>query len=150
TPIGDVPLGLCQFDFGGFWSLVPEEERNIGYVELTHRLSDRVDSRVEFHIADNEAFSNTSPSFPFARFPIVEVTHPDNLYGPDVQVIGCLIGAGAQQCEGVYKITKRRIAETLSGEEGVAWQWEFGDQFTENDFVIAAPDVLVDRFSASI
>lgn len=150
TPIGDVPLGLCQFDFGSFWSLVPEEERNIGYVELTHRLSDRVDSRVEFHIADNEAFSNTSPSFPFARFPIVEVTHPDNPYGTDVQFIGRLIGAGGQPFESSYKSTTRRIAGTLSGDAGDAWNWEFGVQFSENDFVIAAPDVLVDRFSASI
>src|SRR5690606_7262582 len=40
TPIGDVPLGLCQFDFGEFWSIVPREERTAAYVELTHQLTD--------------------------------------------------------------------------------------------------------------
>src|SRR5690606_16703733 len=32
TPVGEVPLGLCQFDFGSFWSLVPREERNKAYL----------------------------------------------------------------------------------------------------------------------
>src|SRR5690606_24545516 len=150
TPIGDVPLGLCQFDFGSFWSLVPEEERNIGYLELTHQLSDRVDARVEFHVADNDAASNTSPSFPFARFPVVQVTHPDNPYGTDVQFIGRLIGAGGEPIESRYQSTTRRLAGTLSGDAGDAWSWELGVQYSENDFFIAAPDVLVDRFDAAI
>src|SRR5690606_33511173 len=150
TPIGTIPLGLCQFDFGSFWSLVPEEERNIGYFELTHQMSDRVEGRVEFHVADNEAFSNTSPSFPFARFPLVAATHPDNPYGTDVQFIGRLIGAGGEPIESSYQSTTRRIAGTLSGDAGDAWSWELGVQFSENDFLVAAPDVLVDRFSAAI
>ena len=150
TPIGTVPLGLCQFDFGSFWSLVPEEERNIGYLQLTHQMSDRVEGRVEFHVADNEARSNTSPSFPFARFPLVQVTHPDNPYGTDVQFIGRLIGAGGEPIESRYQSTTRRLAGTLSGDAGEAWSWELGVQYSENDFFIAAPDVLVDRFDAAI
>ncbi len=150
TPIGNVPLGLCQFDFGSFWSLVPEETRNTAYFELTHVLSERVDGRVELHVADNEAISNTSPSFPFARFPLIEAAHPDNPYGTDVQFIGRLIGAGGVPFESRYDSTTRRIAGTLSGDFGTGWSWEFGAQYSENDFKIAAPDVLVDQFDAAL
>src|SRR5690606_3921835 len=149
TPIGDIPLGLCQFDFGEFWSLVPREERNIGYVEVTHRFTDRLDGRLEFHFADNEAASNTSPSFPFSRFPVVAATHPDNPFGTDVQFIGRLIGAGGTPFESSYESTTRRLAAVLSGGADV-WAWELGAQLSENDFIVAAPDVLVDRFDAAI
>src|SRR5690606_32511988 len=150
TPIGDIPLGLCQFDFGEFWSLVPREERNIGYLELTHRLTDRLDGRLEFHVADNEAFSNTSPSFPFTQFPLVAVDHPDNPFGTEVQFIGRLIGAGGTPIESRYESTTRRLAGSLAGDVNDVWTWEFGIQLSENDFLVAAPDVLVDRFEAAI
>jgi iron complex outermembrane recepter protein len=150
TPIGAVPLGLCQFDFGSFWSLVPREERNIGYLELTHRISDDLDARIEFHIADNEAYSNTSPSFPFARFPVVAATHPDNPYGSNVQFLGRLIGAGGTPIESMYESTTRRFSGSLNGHVGEAWSWQLGVQHSENDFLVAAPDVLVDRFDAAM
>ena len=150
TPIGDIPLGLCQFDFGEFWSLVPREERNIGYLELTHQMTDRLEGRLELHVADNEAFSNTSPSFPFAQFPPVAVTHPDNPFGTNVQFIGRLIGAGGTPIESRYESTTRRFAGSLSGSVNDVWTWQFGAQFSENDFFVAAPDVLVDRFNAAM
>ncbi|HEY5624376.1 MAG TPA: TonB-dependent receptor plug domain-containing protein, partial [Gammaproteobacteria bacterium] len=34
TPAGDVPIGLCQFDFGGFFSIVPEEERAAAFLQV--------------------------------------------------------------------------------------------------------------------
>lgn len=150
TPIGEVPLGLCQFDFGEFWSLVPREERNIAYLELTHDFSERLSGRLEYHIADNEAFSNTSPSFPFAQFPVVSAAHPDNPYGVDVQFIGRLIGAGGAPIESAYQSTTRRFAGTLSGNLSDTWTWEVGAQLSENDFAVSAPDVLVDRFQAAM
>ncbi|MFS8609559.1 MAG: TonB-dependent receptor, partial [Gammaproteobacteria bacterium] len=150
TPIGDIPLGLCQFDFGEFWSLVPREERNTGYLEVTHQFTDRLDGRLEFHIADNEAASNTSPSFPFSRFPVVAASHPDNPFGTDVQFIGRLIGAGGTPFESSYESTTRRLAAVLSSDGNDVWAWELGVQLSENDFAVAAPDVLVDRFDAAI
>ena len=50
--------------------------------------------RLELHVADNEALRNNSPSFPFAAFPNVAASHPDNPYGTDVRFIGRIIGAG--------------------------------------------------------
>jgi outer membrane receptor protein involved in Fe transport len=150
TPIGPVPLGLCQFDFGSFWSLVPREQRNIGYVELTHSFGDRVEGRFEFHIADNDAFRNNSPSFPFAQFPVVVATHPDNPYGTNVQFIGRLIGAGGTPIESEHLSDTRRFAGSLSGSVNGVWDWETGVQWSENDFFVTAPDVLADRFALAL
>src|SRR5690606_22599188 len=142
--------GACQFDFGSFWSVVPREERNIGYLQLAHRLTDHLDGRLEFHVADNEAFRNNSPSFPFARFPLVSATHPDNPYGTNVQFIGRLIGAGNTPIESEHRSTTRRLAGSLTGQVGDVWAWEFSAQFSENDFFVSAPDVLVDRFELAM
>ncbi len=32
SPSGPINIGLCEFDFGGFYSLVPKETRNSAYV----------------------------------------------------------------------------------------------------------------------
>ena len=55
SPSGDIGIGLCQFDFGSSFSLVPEEERASAYLELTHAFSDRLDGRLELHATNNDA-----------------------------------------------------------------------------------------------
>ena len=73
---------------------MPKESRASGYLELTHEFNDVVEGKLEFHVADNDASRNNSPSFPFAAFPTVAASHPDNPYGSDVRFIGRIIGAG--------------------------------------------------------
>ena len=102
SPIGAIPIGLCQFDFGGFYSIVPEEQRSSAFVEVTHAFGDTLQGRLEAHVADNEALRNNSPSFPFAAFPTVAASHPDNPYGSDVRFIGRIIGAGGVPIESVH------------------------------------------------
>ncbi|HEU4617518.1 MAG TPA: TonB-dependent receptor, partial [Gammaproteobacteria bacterium] len=150
TPIGPVPLGLCEFDFGSFWSLVPRETRNLGYLELSHSFDNGLEGRVEFHVADNDAFRNNSPSFPFAQFPVVAASHPDNPYGTNVQFIGRLIGAGGTPIESEHRSDTRRLAATLTGGVANVWAWEAGLQWSENDFFVTAPDVLADRFALAM
>jgi outer membrane receptor protein involved in Fe transport len=150
SPIGAIPIGLCQFDFGSFYSIVPKEQRGSAFVELRQRLTDTLEGRVEFHIADNEASRNNSPSFPFAAFPTVAASHPDNPYGTDVRFIGRIIGAGGTALTSTHDSTTRRFAGSLTGSIGYDWVWEIGAQFSQNDFDVAAPDVLVDRFNLAI
>ncbi len=150
SPIGNIPIGLCQFDFGGFYSIVPEEERSSAFAEVRHELGDNLQGRIEAHIADNEARRYNSPSFPFAAFPTVAATHPDNPYGSDVRFIGRIIGAGGLAVESVHNSDTYRIAGTLTGTVNNTWLWEVGLQHSENDFFVSAPDVLVDRFNAAI
>ena len=150
SPIGPIPIGLCQFDFGDFFSIVPEETRTTAFVEATHEFGDTLQGRVEVHFADNEALRNNSPSFPFAAFPTVAATHPDNPYGSDVRFIGRIIGAGGTPIESVHNSDTARIAAALTGTIDDTWVWEIGLQHSENDFFVAAPDVLVDRFNRAI
>ena len=150
SPIGPIPLGLCEFDFGGFYSIVPKEKRGSAYFELTHDFSSRLHGRLELHVANNDASRNNSPSFPFAAFPTVAATHPDNPYGTDVRFIGRVIGAGGTAVESIHNSETTRFVASLNGTLGNEWVWEGAVQHSENDFYVAAPDVLVDRFDLAI
>jgi iron complex outermembrane recepter protein len=146
SPIGPIPIGLCQFDFGGYYSLVPEEERLSAYLEVDHDFSDRVNGRLELHYADNEASRNNSPSFPFAAFPTVPATHPDNPFGSAVNFIGRVIGAGGVASPSIHESETWRFAATVAGDVNDNWSWEAGLTTSANDFLVTAEDVLVDRF----
>ena len=150
SPIGTIPIGLCEFDFGGFYSIVPREKRASAYFELTHDFSDTLHGRIEAHIANNDARRNNSPSFPFAAFPTVAATHPDNPYGTDVRFIGRVIGAGGTATESIHNSDTTRFVASLNGTLGRNWVWEGAIQNSRNDFYVAAPDVLVDRFDLAI
>jgi outer membrane receptor protein involved in Fe transport len=149
-PLPQIPVGLCQFDFGRFYSLVPEEERASAYVEVSHDFSDRLRMRFELHNADNEASRNNSPSFPFAQFPAVSVTHPDNPYGTSVNFIGRVAGAGATTSPSIHESDTTRASVSLSGDFGEDWSWDVGVTNSTNDFAVAAEDVLIDRFGLAI
>jgi iron complex outermembrane receptor protein len=150
SPGGIIPIGLCQFDFGGFYSIVPEETRTSAFAEITHAFGDTLQGRLELHLADNEALRNNSPSFPFAAFPTIAASHPDNPYGSDVRFIGRIIGAGGVPIESVHNSDTWRIAGSLNGSLRNTWDWDLGAQISENDFFVSAPDVLIDRFDNAI
>jgi outer membrane receptor protein involved in Fe transport len=150
SPAGAIPIGLCRFDFGEFWSIVPEEQRASAYFELTHLFTDDIEARVELHLADNEAKRFNSPSFPFAAFPTVAASHPDNPYGADVRFIGRLVGAGGTAIESIHNSDTWRLAATLTGTIRDDLIWEASVQLSENEFFLRAPDVLVDRFDDAI
>ena len=128
SPIGAIPIGLCQFDFGDFYSIVPEETRSSAFAEVTHAFGDTLQGRLEVHVADNEALRNNSPSFPFAAFPTVAASHPDNPYGSDVRFIGRIIGAGGVPIESIHNSDTWRVAASLTGSADNIWVWEIGAQ----------------------
>ena len=150
SPIGNIDLGACGFDFGDFFSLVPEEEKTSVYLQVQHDFSDSVTGSAEFHYATNEATRNNSPSFPFARFPTVPATHPDNPFGTNVLFIGRVLGAGATAKQSTHDSDTTRFAADLVGDFNASWGWDVGVQYSKNDFNVNAPDVLVDRFNAAI
>lgn len=150
TPAGDVPIGLCQFDFGDFYSLVPEEQRAAAFLKVDHAFSDRLTADVEIHVADNEATRNNSPSFPFARFPTVPASHPDNPYGTDVSFIGRTIGAGGTASPTVHESDTWRVAADIEGDINDDWTFEIGVTLSENEFAVSAQDTLIDRFGLAI
>jgi outer membrane receptor protein involved in Fe transport len=150
SPAGPINVGLCEFDFGGYYSLVPEETRNSAYVELRRQMKRGLVGRLEYHLANNDASRNNSPAFPFAAFPVIAASHPDNPYGSDVRFIGRAVGAGGAASESIHDSDTRRFAGSLTGNIGDSWVWEIGTQYSDNDFFVQASDVLVDRFNLAI
>jgi hypothetical protein len=150
SPSGAIPIGLCQFDFGDFYSLVPEETRHSGYVALRSNLGRRLFGQLEYHVARNQAARSNSPSFPFSTFPEVPATHPDNPFGTEALYVGRLQGSGGAAAKSLHDSDTRRISASLSSEINDAWRWELGIQRSENDFVVVATDVLADRFNLAI
>ena len=150
TPIGPIPIGLCQFDFGRFYSIVPEEERASAYLEVSHFFGESMSGRLELHTAENEASRNNSPSFPFAQFPSVPGNHPDNPYGTSVNFIGRVAGAGGVASPSIHESDTTRIAASIQGDIGDRWAWDIGVTNSTNDFAVFAQDVLIDRFGLAI
>lgn len=150
APGGSIDIGLCQFDFGDYYSIVPKESRTSGYLEMTHRFTDTLDGRFEVHAVNNRAERNNSPSFPFAQFPAVPATHPDNPFGSEVLFIGRLIGPAGPSSVSTHNSDTRRIALALSGEAGERWRWDADAQWSGNKIFIKAEDVLADRFALAI
>jgi iron complex outermembrane recepter protein len=150
TPIGTVPLGLCEFDFGSFYSLVPKETRDNAFAEITRAMEHGLQGRIEVHFARNDAERNNSPSFPFAAFPVIPATHPDNPYGADVQFIGRLVGAGGSPSKTLHESDTWRLAASLLGSIGKTWDFDLGTTFSGNTFYVQANDVLKDRFNAAL
>jgi iron complex outermembrane recepter protein len=149
-PAGPILIGLCVFDFGDYYSLVPEETRASGYVELRHRFSSTLSTRLELHAVNNRAERNNSPTFPFARFPGVPATHPDNPFGTNALFIGRLVGAGGTASPSTHNSDTRRFAGTLSGQIGASWFWDVDLQWSENKSFVGAEDVLADRFALAM
>lgn len=149
-PIGEIPVGLCQFDFGDFYALVPEERQRSGYFGLTSDLGNSIEARADFHTAENESLRSNSPSFPFADFPRIVATHPDNPFGTEVLFIGRLLGSHGLAAESLHKSDTRRGSLGLSGDLSERWTWNTGMQRSTNTFIVAASDVLADRFDLAV
>ena len=150
SPSGDIGIGLCQFDFGSSFSLVPEEERASAYLELTHDFSDRLDGRLELHVTNNDALRYNSPSFPKTERTPVSVNHPDNPYGTDVLWIGRMIGGGGTPSLTTHDSRTWRIAASLTGDFNDTWGWDAGLQRSENNFALTAEDTVSDRMRSAL
>ena len=150
SPEGDIGIGSCQFDFGEFWHLIPEEQRTSAYLELTHNFSDRLDGRLELHWAENSVERNNSPSFPKTEATPISVNHPDNIYGADVRWVGRMIGGGGTAATSIHDSDTWRMAASLTGDINDRWGWDAGVQLSENEFFNAVEDTLVDRLRSAL
>lgn len=150
SPSGDIGIGLCQFDFGSYFSLVPEEERVSAYVELNHAFGDGLDGRLELHLTDNEALRNNSPSFPITERNPISVNHPDNPFGTDVLWIGRVIGGGGTAGPTVHDSMTWRVAGSLTGDFNDDWGWDVGFQRSRNEFFVGAEDTVKDRLYSAL
>ena len=150
SPAGEIGVGLCRFDFGSFFNIVPEEERVSAYAEVTHDFGDQAQGRLELHLTDNAAVRTNSPSFPVTERLPVSAHHPDNPYGSDVLWIGRVIGGGGTPSLTTHDSLTWRLAASLSGDFSGDWGWDIGFQRSRNEFLFGVEDTVRDRLYSAL
>ena len=68
-------VGLCQFDFGDFFNLVPDEERINLYAQADYDITDSISFSLDGSYTTFESIRNNSPSLPFLQTAIVGRMH---------------------------------------------------------------------------
>ncbi len=149
TPAGIPDVGLCRFDFGDFFNLVPEEERLTVYAQGSYELSDSVTWKAEFSYADNSAIRGNSPTFPFLQSALVPSTNPNNIFGSTVLFFGRAIGNGGAVSPNNIDSETWRASTSLTGDlDNGAWELSF--THAENDYLVATEDTITDRFQCAL
>jgi iron complex outermembrane receptor protein len=180
VPPGTFPIGACQFDFGKFFTLVPDEERIQFYTTVSHKFSESLEWFAEVAYADISAERRNSPSFPITTTPVVcgngslgafmappfnidgtEFTcgdfapHPDNVlgaggFGADLLFIGRIAGSGGSPLISYHDSETRRLATGLSGDIDENWNWDVDISDSSNQFELRAADTLAREFQLAL
>ncbi|MBN1379761.1 MAG: TonB-dependent receptor [Gammaproteobacteria bacterium] len=150
VPSEAYPLGLCRFDFGGFYSLVPKETRLQFYTSFSANISDKLRFESEIAYADNKAERNNSPSFPITNLPSVADYHPDNPFDVDVSFIGRPMGSGSQPMLSSHESDTLRIVAALEGQMTETWIWSANITHSRNEFDLSAKDTLANEFQTAL
>jgi len=142
-------VGACQFDFGPFFALVPQERRIQGYAKVTHRITDQAEFYGEFGFARNRAKRNTS------NFPTTSPLQilPNNPFNPLPGAASILVGRspGFRQAEDFFTDRPNpnffehdtfRVVAGLTGDVGESWYYDVSFLHATNAFDFSATDGL--------
>ena len=147
--------GLCGFDFGDFFNLVPEEDRINLFGTVTHRFGDDSEFRIEAAYAEYEASRGNSPTFPFLQTgnSIVPQSNPFNVF-PDVfgTVIffGRASGVGGDVSATNTESETFRLSAELDGSLGGSWRYDVAATFGTNSFDIETEDTITENFELAL
>ncbi len=155
TPAGVPDVGLCRFDFGEFFNLVPDEQRLTIFASADADLSSSVRWSAEVGYADNEALRGNSPTFPFLQLgqAIVPSFNPNNVFGADVVFFGRASGVGGEVSPAPFSSETFRFSTTLEGDfDGFLGNglWNINATYAENDFMNQTEDTVRDRFACAL
>lgn len=159
------PLGPCQFDFGSFFTVVPEEENSKFYINLDQQLTDTTSLYLEFAQANFEAKRRASPSFPITSTPVIcgdgsldtllgtnctGIPHPNNPYGVDILFVGRAFGSGQQAAITDFESDTNRFVVALDTELGD--NWDLSVEFTQssNEYEVQTDDTLANEFQRAL
>lgn len=159
-PIGptSVTIGLCRFDFGDFFNLVPEEKRELVYTTATYDFSSDLQFRIEASYSDNTTIRGNSPTFPDLQLAntVVLASHPNfplafQLAGePFVIFFGRAIGNGGEVSPNLTTSETYRMSAEFTGTLGSGAYWELGVTHGQNEFTIATEDTVACRMQAAL
>ncbi len=152
-------VGLCGFDFGDFFNLVPEEERFVGFARGEFDLTDSIQWKAEFSYADNEAVRGNSPTFPFLQLGSAVVpggdfgpgANPFNIFPGDPTLVffGRASGNGGTVSPNLVTSETWRVSTSLGGDFG-SGGWEISFTRGSNDFSVSTEDTVTDRFQCAL
>ena len=164
TPLGptiapSLTIGLCGFDFGDFFNLVPEERRFVGLARGEFDVTDAIYWNAEFTYADNEAERGNSPSFPFLQLGSAVVpggafgpnANPFNIFPGDPTLVffGRASGNGGNVSPSSASLETWRLSTSLGGDIGTG-SWELTFTRGDNNVVVAVEDTVTDRFQCAL
>ncbi len=149
--------GLCQFDFGDFFNLVPEEERYNLFGTVTHRFGNDSEFRFEAAYTDYEAIRGNSPSFPFLQTgsAIVPANNPGNVFPSALGTaifFGRVSGNGGTVSPSTANSETLRLSAELSGSflGSENWDYDVGFTYGNNEHVLQTEDTVTDRLQAAL
>ncbi|PCI64247.1 MAG: TonB-dependent receptor [Kordiimonadales bacterium] len=153
TP-GGLPIqaGICGFDFGDFFDLVPDEERTQLFGVVTHEFGEGHTLRVEGGFSKNDTIRNNSPSFPFLQLAsaVVPASNPGNVFEAPVTFFGRVSGNGGVSSPGSFDSKTYRFVTEIDGPINDNWDYDLGFVYARNDFVQDIEDTVTDRFGNAL
>jgi iron complex outermembrane recepter protein len=131
--------GLCFYDFGPNYSLVPDETRAQIFATASHNVSEYLNFSAEYGVSRNSAEGGYSASFPNLAFPVISGAHPGNPFGVPVVWRGRAIGdgngdAGASRVINTLDDVTTRFVFGMDGAiPGTeSWSYDISHAYSEN------------------
>ncbi|MEO1014568.1 MAG: TonB-dependent receptor [Pseudomonadota bacterium] len=153
TASGFTP-GVCQFDFGDFFNLVPDESRLNAYVNAKYDLTDSIEFSIDASYADINTERGNSPTFPFLQTAIVAppTVNPDNPFGANTALFfGRAIGNGGTVSPSVGDSETYRFSAKLEGDNFLNnGYWSLSYTRAVNNSTFATEDTVTDRFQCAL
>jgi len=149
--------GLCQFDFGGFSSLVPDERRVNVYAQAKYDITDSIEWSAEFGYTDIRSDREQSPTFPFLQSAIVPGVAPNNAFSTllgepiNANFFGRAVGNGGTASIALFESDTYRFSTKLSGDNILNnGTWELSYTRGQNDFTTSIEDTVTNRFQCAL
>ena len=150
-------VGLCQFEFGDFFNLVPDEERINLYAQADYDITDSISFSLDGSFTTFESIRNNSPSLPFLQTAVVGGDAPTNAFsaalGAPTPVVffGRVLGNGAEASIVDAESDTYRFSVGLSGDNFLNnGSWDVSYTRGQNDFLNAAEDTVTGRFQCAL
>lgn len=135
------PLGVCSYDFGPTFNIIPRTTRIQSYTQVEHDFSDHLQFYGEFGYARNRNLRGSS-NFPVVTPFTISASNPFNTFG---QAIPALItrSPGAQQVTNFFTDTPNntntssdtyRVVAGLKGDFDENWHFDVSYTRAANDY----------------
>ena len=153
---GGLDIGLCQFDFGDFFNLVPDEQRINVFGEVKYNVTDDIEFSINGSYTDLNAERGNSPTFPFLQPAVILADTPTNvfsgIFGPiNASFFGRAIGNGGAVSPAPFNSETYRFSTTLKSENFLDnGFWELSYTRAQNDFTNTTEDTITSRFQCAL